>query len=707
MNEDLTMINSRQKELLRTLLFAKKSISYKELAEMFKVSTRTMQREVTSLKTMLNSYDIKIVKRMGLGIEMKGSPERMKVLEENLGQAKTFSTYSPEERWEGITYELLLSKEPFKQFVFSSNYGVTEATISNDLDKVSSWLEKGGIELVRAPGIGVYVKGTEQQRRTMLSSLLHKDISFEEWLELFYTSKQQELLQSQGKLGTVIRNRLLKFVHTPNILAVEKAVHEVLRDEKSIELTDRNYVNLIVHLMLAVERNKQGEVNEQSILIPNSSVDQSMYVIAEKIVVNIENILSISIPKVEIDYIALHLTGALLAKGKSISIEQHEEFDTIELAKSYIHAVEYSLKESFEGDELLLEGLVAHFVPAFKRLKLGLQIHNPMVEKIKEQYPEVFIACQKASYILKEKTGSHIPEGEIGYIAMHIGASIIRKKNLEEKEYQAVVVCASGLGTSTYLASQLRNEIPNLEIEAIIPLSQIQDWIKENGSVDIFISTIDFPPLENENIVTVSPFLRKEDLYRIQNALKNVSKKERFSEKENHQLSMLPLARTGEAMVQILRNVNVIDQVKIEQPMLENLVRNIESSIVCQSSTLLEDIQRREQQGSFVLNNLAMIHAKSDGVNELLVVIFRMEEFIKWRRDDDQEQLINTFLLLVAPKFAPKEHIKMISEISAMLVEEDFIAVLEEAPFNDVKNTLDEVLSKAYVAKAKGSLKEL
>jgi mannitol operon transcriptional antiterminator len=295
---------------------------------------------------------------------------------------------------------------------------------------------------------------------------------------------------------------------------------------------------------------------------------------------------------------------------------------------------------------------------------------------------------------------------------MHIGASMIRAKNMLKTEYRGVVVCASGLGTSTYLASQLRNEMPNLEIVAVISANQIQEWLKENGPVNIFISTIDFPPLKNENIVTVSPFLRKEDLSRIQNALKNVPKKERSKEKEeikeNQQISMMSLARYGEAMVQILRNVKVIDNVKVDKPILSNLLSNIKNSrIVCQYPILIDDIQRREQQGSFVLNHLAMIHARSEGVSELLICIFRMGEFVKWRRDDDKEQKINTFLLLVAPKDAPKEHIKMISEISAMLVEESFITVLEEAPINDVRSTLDDVLSKAYATKAKDTLKGL
>ncbi|MFC6605103.1 HTH domain-containing protein [Ectobacillus funiculus] len=58
MNQELAMINSRQKELIGTLLLAKKPISYEQLADIFKVSVRTIQREVTSLKSVLKYYDL-------------------------------------------------------------------------------------------------------------------------------------------------------------------------------------------------------------------------------------------------------------------------------------------------------------------------------------------------------------------------------------------------------------------------------------------------------------------------------------------------------------------------------------------------------------------------------------------------------------------------------------------------------------------------
>lgn len=700
------ILNSREKELLRTLLNANKPVSYKELSELFKLSTRTIQREINALKSILDEYGIKIGKKIGSGLELKGPQEAKDKLKKLVEQAKTLSAYTPEERKEGITYDLLLSKEPIKQFVFSKKYGVTETTVSGDLDKVDTWLSRGGITLMRSPGIGVYIDGTEQQRRTLLSRLLHKDIKFEEWLELFHGKKEEEALQ--GKLGVVIRNRLLKFVQTDKILDVERVVHQALHEQDGIDLTDRNYVNLIVHIMLAVERIQSGEVIEEPTVIQGGVMDSEVYLLAERMVSQLEKVLLIHIPKVEVGYIALHLAGARFVNEQKVMNDGSEEFTWIELTQSFIRGMEYYLEESFGGDELLSEGLVAHFAPAFNRLKHGLQIHNPMLEKIQERYPDIYAACQKVCERLTEKTGCDIPDDEVGYLAMHIGAALIRKKDLLKKAYKAIVVCASGLGTSTYLASRIRTEMPNIHVEAVISVNKLDGWLKSD--IDLVISTVNLPAVPQQNVVIVNPFLHEEDLAMIQIALTKVGE-EKTSPKASdvpavESPSLITLAKYGEGMIQILRNLQICHGVKTRLPLLAailNQIRDVES--VTDYEKLLCSLEQREKQGGFVLGDLAMIHAKSEGVKQLLVGIFRLEKRVLWQNDDNEEEWIKTVLLLAAPINAPKEHIEMISEISAMLIDEAFVDVLTEAADGVVHSTLEEVLSKAYEVKAARALK--
>ncbi len=714
MTNPFTFLNSRQKELLLTLLTTNRKISYKELSELFKLSTRTIQREIKALADILHSYELKITKNIGTGLELRGSTEAKEKLKEAIEQVKILSAHSPKERQDSIIYDLLISKEPIKQYVFSKKYGVTEATISADLDKAAMWLEKGGIELIRTPGVGVYIEGQEKQRRTMLSRLLHKDITFDEWLELFSKKMGTEEKDIDGRLGMVIRNRLLKFIQTPNILDVERVVHHVLNEQTNIVLTERNYVNLIVHLILAAERIKTGEVIESNNLYKDYVFDSSITDLAEKIVKGLENALSISIPAIEMDYIVLHLSGARLSNEKEIVNYETEEFTWIELTQSFIRAMEYYLEESFDGDEMLFEGLVAHIAPAFNRLKCGLQIHNPMLDKIKESYPKIFFACKQACELLFSKTGCEVPDDEAGYLAMHIGAALFRKKETLKTGYKACVICSSGLGTSTFLASALRSKMPNITVEAVVSANKLEEWLKEENEADIFISTINLPWMKNKNVVVVSPFLNNEDLSIIQNSLTKVQKPKPIqkSDKSDHRKSpsILSLAKYGEGMIQILNNFKIAHYIEEHSEHSSDQLWTILNQLkdvqeISDIKQLYRDLEKREQLGGFVIGDLAMLHTKSNGVKQLLTAILRMKSPLLWTVDDEEQQFINAVLLLATPLDAPKEHIEMISEISSMLIEETFVNVLVQSSPDEVKAALGDILSKAYEIKATRSVK--
>lgn len=705
------MLNSRQRELLRVLLSMDKPISYKELSEIFKLSIRTIQREMKALHSYFDAYNLKLVKRMGKGIELNGELQDKQRLNQALEQVKILNAYSQSERQEGIIYDLLLAKEPIKQYTLSKKYDVAELTISNDLEKISKWLEKDTVEIVKTPGIGVYIDGTEQQRRTILSRLLHRDITFEDWIELFQGKKGEDRLN--GKLGLVIRNRLLKFVQTDKILDIDRVLQNALLEHPHIVLTDRNYVNLIVHVILALERIQSGEVIEEDTTIASDDWhDPEIYSLAVLIVEGLEKLTSLRIPRIEINYIALHLAGTRIDYQKKPFEDDNQEFTWIELTKSFIRAIEHHLDESLIEDKILFEGLLSHFAPAFNRLKHGLQIHNPMQDKIMEMYPEIYQACQKACELLAKKTGYHIPEEEVGYLAMHIGASQLRKREQIRQSYRCIVVCTSGVGSSTYLATRIRTEMPNLSVEAVLSLKELEEWLEKDENFDIVISTVNVPFLQEEKIVIVTPFLKKEDIKDIEHALIEIDKHQlvlKSEEQTSRQPSpILPLAKYGEALLQILKNFVMFQEVRLMEKMIDQMASLLVShQVVRDIKKIAVDLEKREEQGGFVLGNLAMMHAKTEGVNEIIVAIYRTEEPILWENDNEELCRINVILMLALPVEAPKEHKEMISEITAMLVDDQFVNTIMNGSQESVGNSLKDILLNAYELKITASIKEL
>lgn len=705
------MLNSRQKELLRTFLENTNPLSYQYLSDYFKLSTRTIQREIKSLKATLKDFDLTISRTVGSGIELQGADTDITHLKNQLEEAQVMSAYAPEERQEGITYDLLLAKEPLKQEYFSTKYGVSIATIANDLDKVNVWLEEENVIIDRSPGIGIFIDVSEQKRRALLSRLLHKDITFEDWLELFHEKREEGDLF--GKLNFVVRSRLLKFVQTDKILSVDQVLSDILDEQKEISLNDRNYVNLMIHILLAMERIESGRVIEDTNLNQWEPFDPETLSVAKRIVTRLGRVLSLTFPEIEIKYIALHLAGAKATKGTELPDDTKEEFLWIELTQSFIRSIEHHLGESFEGDQLLFEGLVSHFVPVFNRLKYNLQIHNPMLDKIKNRYPKVFEACQKACAILTEKTGYIIPEDEIGYLAMHIGASLLRVEEGMRNNFKAIVVCASGLGTSMYLSTKIRTQIPNVQVEAVVSMNELANLLATDPPIDIIISTVNLPVVTNKEMVVVSSFLKSDDVAKIKNALVNTThsydKRAFVRNKEQDKMetsSLKSLAIYGEGMMQIIKNFKLYQDVKVSSDIISNVLKLIKGvKAITNLNTLKHDLREREKLGGFALGGLAMLHTKSEGVTSPLVSIFRTDQPIPWYGDNKERHLVQTIILLVVPIDAPVEHMEVTSEIPASFINDEFVHILLTGTEDKVKTELENILTNAFKSRITTSIK--
>jgi mannitol operon transcriptional antiterminator len=700
----IPLLNSRQESLLQTLLYTTAPVPYKQISSQLKLSTRTIQREVSSLKSILEEFNLKVVSKMGSGIMIDGALEDKALLDKTILKANTFQIYSPEERQEGILFDLLIATEPIKYFLLSNKYGVSEATISTDLEKLEPTCKRNNITIIRKAGYGVFIDGLDTDKRSALSKLIHKDITFEEWFELFQLSEREEKIIERSQLNQSVCKRLQKFVQTSNILRVEHAVKEVLDAQAVIELSDRNYVNLIVHLLLAIERINHQVHDEDKNILPEIETMKE-YVVAKQIVQNLEAILDITIPENELSYITLHLFGANFSQHyHSSTTNSEDDIEWYDLTQSFIHAVEKELSISLKEDLSLFEGLLAHLVPSVNRLKLGLQIHNPMLKEIKQRYPDIFSACQNAGVTISAKIGREIPEDEIGYLAVHIGASAIRMKEQPKQIYHAVIVCASGMGTSTYLASKVEKEIANLHIDSILSLTELKDKINNQLIDQIIISTVSLPFLHPDHYILVTPFLSDNEINLIRTKLGSFAIKNETVTKdrtEPNTLSMVSSARFGEGMVQLLRNLFVFE-IDGHNTFLKDLTERLSHTpVVVNSNQVFHDLERREKQGTFVLDNLAMVHAKTSGVSELLVAVFHLNTPTNWDGLD-----IQTLLLLAAPIDAPKEHIEMISVISANLIEEHFLNVLLKGTEEKIKVEVESLLSDAFFTKVKALLKE-
>lgn len=126
--------------------------------------------------------------------------------------------------------------------------------------------------------------------------------------------------------------------------------------------------------------------------------------------------------------------GDIISKGTKIDkIFSIENEDNLKNFAAIVNSVDndflalceeiiYNISETL-GEELMENihvGLIDHLNFAVKRLKSGEEIQNPFLAEIETLYSKEFELATKAAKKIEKAINVHIPDGEIGFIALHI-----------------------------------------------------------------------------------------------------------------------------------------------------------------------------------------------------------------------------------------------------------------------------------------------
>lgn len=704
-------LSSRTKGILEIISNECNTITIKEIAKRLAVSSRTILREMPSVEKWLESNEFQLIKKPRVGIKLVATlddKERLKSLLEDESVEKTFT---PEERQSLIIGELLQNKEPTKLYYFSSSFKVSEGTISHDLDKVEAWFEKYKLTLVRKPGLGVYLKGKENTFRKAMINLLYENLNEEQILNVI----RQNLTpgnKSNGRIEINTKNRLMNLIDKEIIKTIEQTIHEAEGDLE-YRLTDSSYAGLIVHLALAIQRIKNNEnITMKDEFLTKLSESQE-YTTAEKIAYKIAKSLNIEIPNDEIGYITMHLKGSKMRngayKGDSKGVDEFiiGNFELTKLVNEMIKIAEEKSGYSLKGNENLLVGLVSHLRPTINRLKMNLDIRNPLLEKIKEMYPGIFSISAKCAEVINKRFNLEMPEAEIGFIAMHIGAAIEKERRSVEKDnriYNVVVACTSGIGTSKLLATRLKKEFNNLQIIDTISTIEInEEWLEKN-EVDLVISTV-YVKEKSIPIVNVNPVLLKNDINRIKKILEklNVYSVKNLYTSDQKNIDLMDRASAlkdyGEGVIEILSNFFFEESIHANS--INELIRCV-SSLVGKNKEEVDiierDLKEREKHGSTILNGkeLILLHCRTNGVNTLKLGVARLspqKPIFCMNTNGDKEKIV-TALVMMTPFNKSNRHLEAISEISRNLIDDPmFIDVLARGTKKDIYNAVNGVLN--------------
>src|SRR5699024_10013434 len=308
----------------------------------------------------------------------------------------------------------------------------------------------------------------------------------------------------------------------------------------------------------------------------------------------------------------------------------------------------------FSDDTELNQGLITHLGVAFNRIKFRSIIKNDFLETIKREYPLAFELAVISSEEIFGLINIKINENEIGYIAVHFGLALERKRsNLSRDIKRILVVCSSNVATSILIKKTLLKSLNNhlIKIETIDTQS-----FKEisHYNFDLILTTI---PLEIQSqkhepiIKRIKPVISSQDLQEIKKILNNQEvKNEKIQSFFNRNLFFKGLKmkikneEVKNEKIQSFFTRNLFFKglkMKNKNEVLEYVTRKMEHFNYIDKKTKKAIFERESVATTELGRLIAIPHPLNNNMDTPIVAVCTLEKPILWT-----EQMVQVILIL-------------------------------------------------------------
>ena len=508
-------MNKRSREILSQLITKteySQTISIQDLAEMFKVSSRTIRYDIEQINDYLKENHLQplnLGKQGVINTQADITKARESLSEEGFYSFKL----SREERVCFSAVMMICSDDYITLSEIADQLFVSRSTIIQDLEHIKSFFRERHLYVLSHSNKGLLLEGREIDKRNLLIDMIQSENSIFKAEPIF-----QHLTQCLSKN--------LK-IDLEDISMIEKIINEAEHIYGRF-LTDQSFVQLRNYFQLSLYRLRKAHYVEYG------DDKNSKWDMAKGMIDQIQQFIVKEIPDTEIYYVASVLNRMKYIK-KTTSNKEIVKMQVI--TRNFIEKISKDIHRNLQGDYIFYENLINHLESTFSTLGDRFTI-NSVVDEILQRYPEVKQATERNVYVFEEYVGRKLSEEEIAYIVVHICAAIERNKN-ETVRYSVVLVCNGGIGTSQLLLARLEKFF-HLDVIDIIPAHDIENMNMDD--VDAVISTIS---LEGKGIeyIQVDPLLTDEDCIRVGEKLSKihpkVSEKETISEENQDSLKSL------------------------------------------------------------------------------------------------------------------------------------------------------------------------
>ncbi|HFR3425561.1 TPA: BglG family transcription antiterminator [Streptococcus suis] len=616
------LLTKREEQLMKAFLQVGK-LSLKEMADILQVSSRTVYRTLSDLTDFLVEHEIDLVKD-GKKYYLSGD---LSALEDY----KTLDSYSPSQRLELMTYQLLTSQEVITNEQFQEQFLVSNVTVIQDIAVIEKRLADFDLCLVRHKGYGI--EGTNSQKRRLLAILLANAIAIQDfWQDDYdnYPSLDKEVVEESRR-------------------AFES--HQTVLGDIDSKLKQL----LIILLSLA---DNQGELDHR-VGVSKEALDFSQKVFmrlaqASKRFYSIQEIIFFA-----------SILDELIIKRQEVPLFR-ESFDSsfYYSISQLIDSVSRFTKIDFIKDRLL-------FPLLFNHIRLSLAV--PMLFPDHATTNVAYLATQKnpflhrlVSLVIQDIFPTYLHnEYEYELVTLHFASSLRRSPDIYP--IRLLLVTDERPLTTSVLVSKIKNIAPFVEwidVQSTTNLSQL--------NLEHYDYCLTTKPVGHDGLDLISTFPNTQEILDLQETLQAIQENRtvliREDIKEENHYDLQAYLKASSQVLQSFRLIHLGQQTSFDEAVVA-IVEDLDQ--VADRAYLADKLLTRFAASPLAIpqTNLALIHTQSSQVSRSQFVIAELENSVSALSMNNQQEEVQRILVMLTPIGEREEVRELMTAISQSIIE--------------------------------------
>lgn len=567
------------------------------------VSTKTIISDVDVINECLISTSLNVDKIPRKGIQLVGKLEEVdEVLKQFLlSNEEIGHRDNPVIRQLEIVKRLVINNNEVIVTDLEDEFYVSLTSIRSDIDAISEVFNAFDVTISTSKN-KIEINGIESNIQKGLKHFILDFVISDSSDSLFldYDPLTQVLNQLfEEKLVSMINQEVSQLVEN-----IEKAI--------SNWFTRSLHVTLLIQISRILHHHHMSDIDSKY-----ETINQlESYILALELIEHYERDFGLVFHSEDIYYLSQQLYAhGIVPKPREIIPQD----DYLRRVNEMITAMSEHVRVDLTGDEKLRKALLSHLPPMIYRLRHKIDVKNPLLEEIRNQYIVLFSLTWYVSIALEQEYDVVLNDNEISFLFIYFQVSIERRYQHQFKNI--IVVCPYGLATSELVFTRVRQVIPYIDNISIMTTEELKSSDLKN--IDYIISTVKLDISEPE-VVYVSPLMTDAD---IQKVLKYDSS---YTSKFNR---LGPSAVDEYSSFKDLFDPKLVfpkDHAYTREKALEKLINGFEEQGFTDEG-FAEGIYEREEMGDTSLyTGVALPHAFPSTVKQSKIGIMTLEKGIKW-----------------------------------------------------------------------------